>query len=115
MEGRLLWLGSSRGDIRALAPAVRRMAAFHLFRVQRGMEPTDWKPMTSIGSGVREIRVHTETEHRVCYVARFAEAIYVLHAFEKRGQKTSLKDLDLAGSRYQALLEWRREQGYGKA
>lgn len=70
--------------------------------------------MTTIGSGVREIRVHTETEHRVCYVARFAEGVYVLHVFEKRTQKTAARDVELARTRYRELLEWRGEQGYGK-
>ncbi len=70
--------------------------------------------MTTIGTGVREIRVHTETEHRVCYIARFAEGIYVLHAFEKRTQRTAARDIELARARYGELLEWRREQGYGK-
>jgi phage-related protein len=114
MEKPLLWLGSSRRDIRAFPSAARRMAGFQLLRVQQGMEPTDWKPMTSIGSGVREIRIHTDTEHRVCYVARFAEGIYVLHAFEKRSQKTAANDLELARTRWRELLEWRREQGHGK-
>jgi phage-related protein len=84
MDKPLRWLASSRRDIRAFPPAARRIAGLQLLRVQQGMEPTDWKPMTGVGAGVREIRVHTETEHRVCYVARFAEGIYVLHAFEKR-------------------------------
>jgi len=68
------------------------------------VEPADWKPMSTIGPGVREIRVHTALEHRVCYIAKFAEAIYVLHAFEKRTRKTSQRDLDLARQRYQALV-----------
>jgi phage-related protein len=114
MEKPLLWLGSSRRDIRAFPSAARRVAGFQLLRVQKGMEPTDWKPMSSIGSGVREIRIHAETEHRVCYVARFAEAVYVLHAFEKRSQKTAARDLELARTRYRELLEWRREHGHGK-
>jgi phage-related protein len=114
MDKPLLWLGSSRRDIRAFPPTARRVAGLQLLRVQQGMEPADWKSMTSVGSGVREIRVHTETEHRVCYVARFAEGIYVLHAFEKRTQKTPARDIDLARTRYRELLEWRREQGYGK-
>lgn len=71
------------------------------------MEPADWKPMSTIGPGVREIRVHTALEHRVCYIAKFAEAIYVLHAFEKRTRKTSQRDLDLARQRYQALVAQR--------
>lgn len=114
MDKPLVWLGSSRQDIRAFPPAARRIAGYQLLRVQQGMEPNDWKPMSSVGPGAREIRVHTETEHRVCYVARFAEGIYVLHAFEKRSQKTPARDIELARTRYRELLEWRREQGYGK-
>jgi phage-related protein len=63
--------------------------------------------MSTIGPGVREIRVHTALEHRVCYIAKFEEAIYVLHAFEKRTRKTSQRDLDLARQRYQALVAQR--------
>lgn len=114
MDKRLLWLGSSRRDIRAFPAAARRMAGFQLLRVQQGLEPNDWKPMASIGSGVQELRIHTDTEHRVCFVARFAEGIYVLHAFEKRTRKTSTKDLDVARTRYRELLELRRREGHGK-
>jgi phage-related protein len=110
----LLWLGSSRRDIRAFPPEARRAAGYQLLRVQQGMEPNDWKSMTIIGTGVREIRVHTETEHRVCYIARFAEAVYVLHAFQKRTRKTPASDVELARTRYRELLESRREQRYGK-
>ncbi len=63
--------------------------------------------MSTIGPGVRELRVHTALEHRVCYIAKFAEAIYVLHTFEKRTKKTSQRDLDLARQRYQALIAQR--------
>ena len=63
--------------------------------------------MSTIGPGVRELRVHTALEHRVCYIAKFEEAIYVLHAFEKRTRKTSQRDLDLARQRYQALVAQR--------
>ena len=114
MAKRLLWLGSSRRDIKALPQAARRVAGFQLFRVQQGLEPTDWKPMVSIGAGVQEIRIHTETEHRVCYVARFLEGVYVLHAFEKRTKKTSGSDIELARTRYRELLAHRRREGHGK-
>ena len=70
--------------------------------------------MASIGAAVHEIRVHTETEHRVCYVARFLEGIYVLHAFEKRTGKTSGSDIELARTRYRELLEHRRRGRHGK-
>jgi phage-related protein len=114
MDKRLLWLGSSRRDIRAFPPAARRIAGFQLLRVQQGLEPNDWKPMASIGSGVQEIRIHTDTEHRVCLVARFSEGTYVLHAFEKRTRKTSARDIELARTRYRELLDHRRREGHGK-
>ena len=88
------------------------MAGFQLRRVQRGLEPSDWKPMAAVGTGVREIRIHTETEHRVFYVARFDEGVYVLHAFEKRTRKTPKRNLALARSRYRELLETRRKEDY---
>lgn len=106
-EKTILWLGSSRHDLQAFPPDARRLAGFQLRQVQQGAEPSDWKPMSSIGSGVSEIRIHTAVEHRVCYVAKFAEAIYVLHAFEKRTRKTSKHDVELARQRYQALIAQR--------
>ena len=106
-EKTILWLGSSRSDLQAFKQDARRLAGFQLRLVQQGLEPLDWKPMPSIGPGVREIRIHTEVEHRVCYVAKFAEAIYVLHVFEKRTRKTSQHDVELARQRYQALVAQR--------
>lgn len=114
MEKPLFWLGSSRSEIRAFPSEARRTAGFQLLRVQQGLEPNDWKPLTIVGAGVREIRIHTDTEHRVCYVARFAEGIYVLHAFEKRSQKMAVRDVELARARYQELVAWRREHGHGR-
>jgi phage-related protein len=80
--------------------------------VQRGLEPNDWKPMPSVGPGVQEIRIHTGAEHRVFYIAKFAEAVYVLHAFEKRRRPTSKDDLDLARHRLRLLLH-QRARGKG--
>jgi len=115
MDKLLLWLGSSRRDIRAFPSAARKMAGFQLLRVQQGLQPTDWKPMASVGPGVQEVRIHTEIEHRVIYVARFAEGIYVLHAFDKGTRKTAVRDLEVARARYRDLLERRREEGHGKS
>jgi len=103
-EKAILWLGSSRSDLQAFQQDARRLAGFQLRLVQRGLEPFDWKPMPTIGPGVREIRIHTAVEHRVCYVAKFAQAIYVFHVFEKRTRKTAQRDVDLARQRYQALV-----------
>ena len=105
----LFWLGSSRSDIRNFPGDARGRAGYELYLVQSGLEPSDWKPMSSVGSGVQEIRVRTEREHRVFYVAKFEETIYVLHAFEKKTRKTPKADLDLARSRLRELLRRRRD------
>jgi len=107
VEKTILWLGSSRHDLQAFPPDAKRLAGFQLRLVQQGEEPSGWKPMPSIGPGVREIRIHTAVEHRVCYVAKFEGAIYVLHAFEKRARKTSQHDVELVRQRYQALIAQR--------
>jgi phage-related protein len=78
------------------------------------MDPLDWKPMPTVGPGVREIQVHTGLAHRLLYVVRFAEAVYVLHAFEKRTRKTATHDLDLARQRFRAMVTWRRERTHNR-
>lgn len=78
--------------------------------VQMGMDPIDWKPMPSIGAGVKEIRIHESGEFRVVFVARFPEAVYVLHAFQKKTQKTPKKDIDLARQRLKQLEHERRNE-----
>ncbi len=103
----LIRLGDSRDTIRAFPDDVRKIAGFQLWRVQRGLEPNDWKPMPSVGVGVQEIRIHTGTAHRVLYVAKFAAAVYVLHAFEKRTWRTPNDDLDLARQRLRLLINQR--------
>jgi phage-related protein len=107
----LWWLGSSREDIRAFPEDVRRLAGFQLRRLQQGLEPNDWRPMPTIGPGVEEIRIHMTREHRVVYIAKFTEVVYVVHAFEKRSRKTPKRDLDLARQRLQQLLHQRRSRG----
>ena len=104
----LAWLGSARRDVRAFPAAARRRSGFQLRRVQQGLDPEDWKAMPGVGPGVREIRIQTELAHRVFYVATFAEAEYVVHAFEKRTRKTPPHELKLAGDRYRALMNERR-------
>ncbi len=70
--------------------------------------PTDWKPMSTIGPGVTEIRIHTRLEHRVLYTAKFEEAVYVLHAFEKKSRRTRQADLALAAARLKEVEAQRR-------
>ena len=105
------FVGTSREDLRELPEDARETAGHQLFKVQQGKEPDDWKPMPTVGPGVNEIRVRDESGgHRVLYLAKFAEAVYVLHVFEKRSQKTPKSDIQLAKNRYADLLKWRKEQ-----
>lgn len=110
----LAWVGSARRDIRAFPVDARRRCGFQLRKVQQGLDPDDWKPMTSVGPGVREVRIRTGVAHRVFYVATFDEAVYVLHGFEKRTSKTSAHDLQLARDRYRGLVNKRADDAKKK-
>ena len=100
----LAFRGSSQDDLRDFPTTAKREAGHQLDQVQHGFEPDDWKPMPTIGSGVREIRIRDLTgAFRVIYVAKFADAIYVLHCFQKKTDKTSKVDIDLASKRYRDL------------
>jgi phage-related protein len=82
--------------------------------IQQGLDPDDWKPMQTVGPGVREIRIHIGGAHRVFYVATRAEAIYVLHAFEKKTQKTNAHDVRIGHDRFRALVKLRQQHGKEK-
>lgn len=104
----LEFLGDSLDRLRAFPEVARRAAGFQLDLVQRGREPDDWKPMPAIGRGVQELRVRDGSgAFRVIYIAQFPEAVYVLHAFQKKTRKTSKRDLDLAVSRLRELMKGR--------
>ncbi|MFC4314755.1 type II toxin-antitoxin system RelE/ParE family toxin [Steroidobacter flavus] len=100
--------GDSLDCLREFPRDTRREAGFQLDRVQRGLEPFDWKPISTVGAGVREIRIRDDSgAFRVLYVAKFADAVYVLHCFQKKTQTTSRRDLSLAEQRYRELLKER--------
>lgn len=101
----LRFVGSSLDDLRDFPAEARRQVGYELFAVRRGLDPSDWKPMSNIGPGVREIRIRVLGEWRVLYVARFADAVYVLHAFQKKVQKTRHEDIELARRRYRSIEE----------
>jgi phage-related protein len=104
----ITWLGDSLAQLRAAPPAIRSDAGYQLDLVQRGETPLDFKPMPDVGAGVMEIRLHGSSEFRVFYVARFEEAVYVLHSFVKKTQATRKADIELGKARYTAMLEARR-------
>lgn len=100
---RITWSGTSREDVKSFPEKVRRIVGTELMAVQSGYEPSDWKPMSSIGPGVREIRVQYEGQYRVIYVAKLRESICVLHAYRKKTQRTSRQDIDLARIRLRQI------------
>jgi len=106
----LVWLGDSRNCVRSFPVAARQRSGFELREVQKGKDPSDWKPMPRVGLGVRELRIHTGEEFRVMYVAKFSEAVYVLHAFEKRTEQTAKHDIEVAKTRFRALVAERRRE-----
>jgi len=98
------FLGDSLRSLREFPDDTKRDAGYQLDRVQHGLQPEDFKPMPTIGKGVEEIRVRDDTgAYRVIYTARLADAVYVLHAFQKKTQATSKRDIELAKQRF-ALL-----------
>ena len=97
-------MGDSLARLREFPKIARRAAGYQLDRVQRGLEPDDWKPMPAIGHGVRELRIRERAgAFRVIYLARLADRVAVLHAFQKKTQRTGKRDLDLAAKRYREL------------
>jgi phage-related protein len=104
----LLWAGSVLEDLRAFPADARCMAGHQLHLVQQGIEPHDWKPMLALGPAVYELRIHTAVEHRIFYVAKFSEGIYVLHAFQKKTRQTARRDIELARERYRTVLAERQ-------
>jgi phage-related protein len=105
------FVGSSLDDLKNFPAGARREAGFELSNVQSGLQPSDWKPMSTVGAGVGEIRIKDEAGiYRVIYVAKFEEAVYVLHVFEKKTQKTRKADIALAKARYKALAEERKRR-----
>lgn len=105
--------GSSLEDISAFPPRARRQAGYELDQVALGEDPSDWKPITAVGPGAREIRIKTDdgsgrVEHRVVYVAKFDDAVHVLHAFQKTTPQTSRHDIERARKQYSELMNEQR-------
>ena len=98
------FIGDSLALLRDFPPTARRAAGYQLDRVQRGLEPDDWKPMPAVGPGVRELRIRDRAgAFRVIYLATLPDRIVVLHAFQKKTQRTAKLDIDLAAKRLREL------------
>ena len=99
----LKFIGTSLEDLKDFPAEARRATGFELDAIQRGLTPSDWKPMTSVGPNAYEVRIHVLGEWRIIYVTKFREHIYVLHAFQKKTQKTRQSDIEIARNRYQQI------------
>ncbi len=100
------FLGDSLKRLREFPEDARQDAGYQIDKVQHGEQPDDFKSMPSIGKGVEEIRVWDDSgTYRVVYTARLADAVYVLHAFQKKTQATARKDIDTARERYAQLMK----------
>jgi len=109
---KLKWLGSSLKDVKKFPQKAKAEVGYQLHQIQCGFEADDWKPMKTIGQSVKEVRIHTDSEFRVIYTAKFEENIYVIHAFNKKTQKTNDLDISVAKKRFNNLVSWRIQNGY---
>jgi phage-related protein len=103
------WVGAAKKDLIDFPDDARRQAGFELRSIQQGDLASNFKPMSTVGKGVEEIRIRTDNAYRIFYVARFEEAVYVLHAFQKKTQKTSHHDIELGQQRYKQMLQQRED------
>ncbi len=103
------WIMNSRKDLKKFPDDARNIAGNQIWLVQLGRPPDDWKPMLSVGQGAIEIRIHQPHEHRVIYVAKFPEAVYVLNVFEKKTQKTPQPEIVKARKAYAEMQRTRQK------
>ena len=101
----IVFVGSSLDDIRVFPESARREMGRQLLRIQHGLNPDHWKPMKTVGAGVREVRINVEGQYRAFYVTNIGNAAYVLHAFHKKGQKTNPRDIALGQRRFKQIGE----------
>ncbi|RQZ17281.1 hypothetical protein DIE15_12495 [Burkholderia sp. Bp9031] len=105
----VVFAGGALDALRGFPLPARREAGHQIDQVQRGLAPDDWKPMRTVGPGVREIRLRDASgAFRIIYVATFADAIYVLHCLRKQSARPRKADIELAARRYRALMMERK-------
>lgn len=98
--------GTALDDLRAFPETARREAGYQIDKVQHGDDPDDWKPMSTIGAGVKEIRIRDASgAFRVISLAKLTDAIYVLHCFQKKSERTGESDVRLARKRFRELTK----------
>ena len=100
----VVFMGDALAQIRSFPPGARQDAGFQIDKVQRDELPDEWKPMKTIGQGVREIRIkEVSDQYRVIYLTKLKDLVYVLHAFQKKTRQTRKSDIDLARKRLREI------------
>lgn len=102
---KVVFEGSTLETLRQLPVAVRLRSGYEIDRIQRDMQPENWKPFSSVGKGVREVRIQVGQQYRIMYIAKFEKRVHILHIFEKKSQKTRRTDIEIAKSRLKAVIE----------
>ena len=105
------WVGSSLEDLTGFPDDAKKVAGHQLRQVQKGLMPDTWKPLPTVGQGVQEIIIDTGDAFRVFYIAKFEEAAYVLHAFQKKTRKTSQRDIARGKRLFDEVVEARKRRG----
>ena len=100
---KVIFLGSSYRDICDFPANAKREAGLQIYYVQSGVTPDDWKPMTTVGLGVKEIRVHSNNEYRIIYTAKYKDIVYILHAFIKKSKKTPKSEITIASRNFNKI------------
>jgi len=106
----VIWVGSSRRNAIELPAEARHQLGRDLYQVQLGKSPSSWRPISSVGAGVIELRVSVKGEFRLMYVAKFAEGIYVLHVFQKKRRKTLPLDIEVTRVRFRMACRMHEER-----
>ncbi len=107
-EKEIRWVGSSYVDLLKFPDEPRRQAGFQLGKVQASLEPEDWKPFGEAGAGVKEICIREGSgAYRLMYLAKFEEAVYVLHCFQKKTEATTKQDKEIAEVRCKSVIRER--------
>ena len=108
-EKEIVWIGTAYSDFLTFPATAKRDAGYQLHRVQNDLPPENWKIISELGAGVCELRLREDTGiFRVMYVAKFDDAIYVLHCFKKKTQKMTGPDKEVTSARYKAVCHYRR-------
>ena len=100
---KVIFEGDSLEIIRRFPSIARQRCGYEIDRIQRNLKPLNWKPFRTVGQGVCEVRVRVGNQYRILYIVSFEDQLHVLHAFEKKTQRTRSSDIKIAKHRLKVL------------